>query len=473
LLFPTIKFVVFFVVVFALSWGLAGRRRAWRLFMLAAGYFFYALWGWRFVLLLAGLTIFTDLVARLLATAPRRRRWLLAVAIVLELLPLVFYKYYGFLTFNLFSLFGGSQTAAALPFLQLAIPVGISFTTFRAISYLVDCYRGELEPASLVETAIYLSFFPYIAAGPITRGKEVLPEFRSLRRRKEVDVTRALFLICMGLAKKVVIGDFLARAIVEGVFSTPGQYSSLDVIVGIHAYAVQIYCDFSGYTDMAIGIALLLGISLPINFDRPYTAASVREFWRRWHMTLSRWLRDYLYIPLGGSRRSAPRVYFNVVFTMLLAGIWHGAGWTFLVWGGMHGVGQAVEHGLAARRKRQGLPEKTPGRSGLAVRRLLTLEFVCLAWVFFRADSLSSAGAVIARTFTAWGRAPSFGWLVLLALAVGIGFQYLPAGLGDRLQAGLSRRSLVLQGVAFGLALFAIVGLLGSEGVTRFIYMGF
>ncbi len=472
MLFPTVTFVVFFVVVFAASWGLAKHRRAWRLFMLAACYCFYAFWGWRFALLLAGMTLVTDLFARLLAT-PGRRRWLLVVAIVLELLPLAFYKYYGFLAINLSELFGAGEAGSALPFLQLAVPVGISFTTFRSISYLVDCHRGDLEPVPLIETAIYLSFFPYVAAGPITRGKEVLPQFRSLRRRTDIDVTRALYLIGIGLVKKVVIGDFLARTIVDGVFSTPGQFSSLDVVVGMHAYAVQIYCDFSGYTDMAIGIALLLGFTLPINFDRPYTALSVRDFWRRWHITLSRWLRDYLYIPLGGSRRSQPRVYFNVIATMLLAGLWHGAGWTFLLWGGMHGAVQAVEHGLATRRKKRGLPDPVPGTVGRVARRVLTLEFVVLAWVFFRAESLSGAGAVIARTFTAWATAPSFGWLVLLAIAVGIGLQYFPARLGDRLQAGVSRAPLVAQGVAFGVALFAIVGLLGGEGVTRFIYMGF
>jgi alginate O-acetyltransferase complex protein AlgI len=480
LLFPTITFVVFFVVVFACSWGLAGRRRAWRVFMLVACYFFYSFWGWRFALLLAGMTVFTDLFARLLGAAPRKRRWLLALAVVVELLPLAFYKYYGFLALDLSALFGRSEAAAGLPFLQLAIPVGISFTSFRAVSYIVDCYRGDLDPASLLDTAIYLSFFPYIAAGPITRGHEVLPQFRSLRKRPKIDATRALYLICMGLAKKVIIGDFLARTIVDGVFSTPGQYSSLDVIVGIHAYAVQIYCDFSGYTDMAIGIALLLGITLPINFDRPYTAASVREFWRRWHMTLSRWLRDYLYIPLGGSRCSQPRMYFNILVTMVLAGLWHGAGWTFLVWGGMHGAAQAVEHGLsarqkrlAARRKRRGAPEPAPGRAGRVLRHVLTFEFVCLAWVFFRADSVSAAGAVIVRTFTAWGEVPTVGWLVLLAVAVGIGFQYLPGGVGERIQAGLSRVPFVAQGLAFGLVLFAIVGLLGGEGISRFIYMGF
>jgi alginate O-acetyltransferase complex protein AlgI len=441
--------------------------------MLVANYFFYVFWGWRFALLLAAMTLLTDVFGRLLARQGRQKRWLVAVAVVVELLPLAFYKYAGFVTLNVATLFGAADAASALPFLQLAIPVGISFTTFRALSYTLDCYRGDLKPASLLETAVYLSFFPYIAAGPITRAKEVLPQFRALRTRPSVDPTRALFLICVGLAKKLVIGDFLARAIVDGVFSTPGQYSSLDVVVGIHAYAVQIYCDFSGYTDMAIGVAMLLGITLPINFDRPYTAASVREFWRRWHITLSRWLRDYLYIPLGGSRRTSLRTGINIMITMLLAGFWHGAGWTFLVWGGMHGAVQVGEHAWAARRKKRGLPEVTPGKAGLVLRRLLTFEFVVLAWIFFRAESLSGAGAVIARTFTAWGTVPQFGWLVILAIAAGIGLQYVPQWATQTFQASLSRRPLVVQGFAFGLALFAIVGLLGSEGVTRFIYMGF
>ncbi len=441
--------------------------------MLVANYVFYAAWGWRFALLLAGFSVVTDVFVRLLASTPERRRWLLGLALAIQLLPLAFYKYFGFLAVNVGALFGGG-TGSAPSFLQLAIPVGISFTTFRGISLVVDAWKGRSGPASLLDTGVYLSFFPYLAAGPITRGSEVLPQFRAIRQqRRKIDATRALFLISMGLAKKVVIGDFLARTIVDGVFSTPSQYSALDVIVVIHAYAVQIYCDFSGYTDMAIGIALLLGISLPVNFDRPYTAASVREFWRRWHMTLSRWLRDYLYIPLGGSRRSQPRIYFNIIVTMVLAGLWHGAGWTFLVWGAMHGVVQAVEHGLAAWRKLRGAPEPAPGRYGLLWRRALTFEFVCLAWVFFRADSLSRAGSVIARTFTGWTVTPSVGWVALLAIAAGLGFQYVPQTFADRLQSGLSRRALVLQGVASGLVLFAIAGLLGSEGVTHFIYMGF
>jgi alginate O-acetyltransferase complex protein AlgI len=364
---------------------------------------------------------------------------------------------------------GGSS----LPLLQLVVPVGISFTTFRGISYVVDIYRRQTERASLLDLAVFMSFFPYLAAGPIARTSELLPQFKARSGPRQIDATRALYLIALGLVKKVVIGDFLARNLVDGVFAAPGQYSSLDVVLGIHAYAVQIYCDFSGYTDMAIGVALLLGIVLPENFNRPYTATSLRDFWRRWHMTLSRWLRDYLYIPMGGSRGSNLATYRNVVLTMVLAGLWHGAGWTFLAWGMLHGVGMAVEHALLARRKKKGLEPVVPSRAALVVRRILTVEFVCLAWVFFRADSISSAGGIIARTFTAWNVVPTVGWLVVLAILVGIGFQYLPARLTDWGQGFLSRRQPVVQGLVFGLALFAIVGLLGAEGVTNFIYIGF
>jgi alginate O-acetyltransferase complex protein AlgI len=473
MLFPTWMFVAFFLVVFAIGWALVRRPRVWQSFMLAASYFFYAGWGWEFALLLAGYTLVNYLLGMALISAKRRRRWLLALAVTIDLVPLVVCKYYGFFAFNLSELLGGLGLGSSLPLLELVIPVGISFTTFRGISYVVDTYRGQADSPSLLEFSLYMSFFPYLAAGPIVRTGELLPQLGSRSRKDGVDASRALYLIALGLVKKVVIGDFLARSLVDGVFAAPGQYSSLDVVIGIHAYAVQIYCDFSGYTDMAIGVALLLGIALPQNFDRPYTAESLREFWRRWHMTLSRWLRDYLYIPLGGSRGSGVATYRNVILTMLLAGLWHGAGWTFLVWGLLHGVGQAVEHALARRRKRDGLEPAVLGKAGLIARRVVTLEFVCLAWVFFRADSIGTAGEVIARTFTAWRMMPSVGWLVVLAVVVGIGFQYLPQRLTDWTQGFLSRRHPLVQGVVFGSVLFVIVGMLGAQGMTNFIYIGF
>ena len=473
MLFPTGIFVAFFVLVFAVSWALASRPLAWKGFIVAAGYFFYTFWGWEYALLLAGYTLVNYLLGWALASVHRRRGRLLALAVIVDLAPLVVFKYYSFFAFNLSELAGWSGLGSALPLLQLVVPVGISFTTFRGVGYLVDVYRRDAEKASLLDLAVFMSFFPYLAAGPITRTSELLPQLTARAVPRKIDASRGLYLIALGLAKKVVIGDFLARNLVDGVFAAPGGYSSLDVVLGIHAYAVQIYCDFSGYTDMAIGIALLLGIVLPVNFDRPYTAASLREFWRRWHMTLSRWLRDYLYIPMGGSRGSAFATYRNVIITMILAGLWHGAGWTFLVWGLLHGVAQAVEHAARARRKKKGLEPVTPTGWGLAVRRIVTLEYVCLAWIFFRADSIGSAGRVIARTFTAWDVVPSVSWLVVLAIVVGIAFQYLPARVTDWTQGFVSHRPPVVQGLAFGLVLFAIVGLLGAEGVTNFIYIGF
>jgi alginate O-acetyltransferase complex protein AlgI len=473
MLFPTGTFVAFFVVVFAVSWALARRPQAWKAFIVVASYVFYGFWGVEYALLLGGYTLVNYVLGWALVSAKRRRVWLLALAVAVDLIPLAVFKYYSFFAFNLSEALGGLGLGSSIPLLQLVVPVGISFTTFRGIGYLVDLYRGRAEEASLLDFGLFMSFFPYLAAGPIARTSELLPQLKSRGGPRQIDATRALYLIALGLAKKVVIGDFLARSLVDGVFAIPGQYSSLDVVLGIHAYAVQIYCDFSGYTDMAIGIALLLGIVMPENFNRPYTAASLRDFWRRWHMTLSRWLRDYLYIPLGGSRRSNLATYRNVVLTMLLAGLWHGAGWTFLAWGLLHGSGLAVEHAAMAWRKRKGLAPAVPGKIGLIVRRVVTLEFVCLAWVFFRAESIGAAGRIIARTFTAWNVVPSVSWLVVLALVVGIGFQYVPARVTDWVQGIVSRRRPLLQGLVFGLVLFAIVGLLGAEGVTNFIYIGF
>lgn len=473
MLFPTGIFVAFFVVVFAVSWTLRPRPVLWKTFMLLASYFFYTFWGWKYALLLVGYTLLNHVLGWAMVSVARRRGWLLALAVVLDLAPLAVFKYYSFVAFNMSEFAGWFDLGSALPLLQLVIPVGISFTTFRGISYVVDIYRGQAQRASLLDLGVFMSFFPYLAAGPIARTSELLPQFASRDSPRQIDATRALYLIALGLAKKLVIGDFLARNLVDGVFAAPGTYSSLDVVLGIHAYAVQIYCDFSGYTDMAIGVALLLGIVLPVNFDRPYTAASLRDFWRRWHMTLSSWLRDYLYIPMGGSRRSSLATYRNVIVTMILAGLWHGAGWTFLAWGLFHGVGLAVEHAFLARQKRQGIAPSVPGRWGLLARRVATFEFVVLAWIFFRADSIGTAGSVIARTFTAWDVAPTVGWLVVLAIVAGLGLQYLPVRVTDRAQSFLSRRRPVLQGLVFGLVVFVIVGLLGADGVTNFIYIGF
>ena len=241
------------------------------------------------------------------------------------------------------------------------------------LTYVIDVARGGLDPVPLLDFAVYVAFFPYLLAGPIARAAEFLPQLRGPRDPRSVDAARAFRLIVGGLAKKVLIADYLATHLVNGLFTAPDQYSSWETLVGIYAYAVQIYCDFSGYTDIALGVALLLGFELPENFAAPYTARSVREFWRRWHITLSTWLRDYLYIPLGGNRGGRRKTTRNLMLTMLLGGLWHGAAWTYVLWGGLHGVALVVEHGARDRRRRAGLPEPGAtawGRARAVARRL-------------------------------------------------------------------------------------------------------
>jgi D-alanyl-lipoteichoic acid acyltransferase DltB (MBOAT superfamily) len=285
-------------------------------------------------------------------------------------------------------------------------------------------------------------------------------------------VGRAAHLIFGGLFKKVVISSFLATAIVDPVFRDPSAHSSLEILFGIYGFAAQIYADFSGYTDIAIGAALLLGFHFPQNFNRPYTARSLQDFWRRWHMTLSRWLRDYLYIPLGGNRKGRARTYTNILLTMLLGGLWHGAAWTFIVWGGIHGTGQAVGHWRREHRARLGLPPPDDRPSTVWRQRIITFHVVCLGWVFFRADSFGTAMTVLGRVFTAWGAAPLVTPLVLLAVAVGIGTQFLPVDMGERVQMALSKHRPVTLGVALGLVLF-LISSMGPQGVAPFIYYKF
>ena len=236
--------------------------------------------------------------------------------------------------------------------LQIILPIGVSFFTFQAMSYVIDAYRDDLKAVSLLDFAVYLSFFPHLVAGPIVRAREFLPQIRKRADPRFIDASRAFRLIIAGMFKKVVVSSYLATNIVDPVFHAPGSHSSLEVLTGIYGYAFQIYADFSGYTDIAIGIALLLGIKFPPNFNSPYIALSLQDFWRRWHMTLSRFLRDYLYVSLGGNRKGKTRTYVNLMATMLIGGLWHGASWTFVVWGGIHGVGLATERFMADRRPR-------------------------------------------------------------------------------------------------------------------------
>ncbi len=345
MLFPTATFAIFFLLVLPLSWLLMPHVHRWRPFMIVASYVFYAWWDWRFVFLLAGCTLWNQFLAVRIhrSSVASQRKWLLIVALgrepaparvlqVLRLLRLVDAER------------GHDRRLRPAVLRQDDRPAGRDLLLhFMAISYVVDTYRGDFVPTTLEKFAVYLSFFPHLVAGPIVRPGELIPQLDTPRDPRRVDTSRAFYLIATGLFKKVVIANYLASSIVDDVFAAPGNHSSLEILIAVYAYAVQIYADFSGYTDIAIGIALLLGFSFPQNFDSPYAATSLQDFWRRWHMTLSRWLRDYVYIPLGGNRGSRILTYRNLMLTMLLGGLWHGAAWTFVAWGAIHGVGLAAE----------------------------------------------------------------------------------------------------------------------------------
>jgi alginate O-acetyltransferase complex protein AlgI len=469
MLFPTVTFAVFFALVLPLSWLLMREQRAWQPFVLLASYVFYAWWDWRFVFLLAGSTIGNHLVAAAIqrTSASGRRKALVSLGVAFNLTLLGYFKYAGFLVSSAENTLQRLGLGSPSSVVGVVLPVGISFYTFMAISYLVDVYRGELVPAPFRRFAVYLSFFPHLVAGPIVRGSELLPQLETPRDAERVDTGRAFMLILSGLFLKVVIANHLATHIVDDVFAAPARHSSLEVLVAVYGYAVQIFADFCGYTNIAIGVALLLGFRFPQNFDAPYTAVSLQDFWRRWHMTLSRWLRDYLYIPLGGNRKGRVATYRNLLLVMLLGGLWHGAAWTFVAWGGIHGAGLALERLVRDRRG-----ERTPSALRAWIGRVVTFHVVCFAWIFFRADSFPRAADVIGRLFDAWGRpSPLVTTSVVLAIAIGIAGQYVQPGL-TALGRGFGRLPAVAQAVSLALGLM-LIDTLGPEGVAPFIYFRF
>ena len=473
MLFPTIDFAIFFAVVFTVQWLLSPYAGAWKAFMVVASYVFYAWWDWRFIFLLAAATAIAYSGGRLVHPATgTKRKAILWTTLALLVGLLAWFKYFGFIAVNVDNITHAIGLGRPIPLITVTLPVGISFFTFMAISYVVDIYRGVLKPARGIDVTVFLAFFPHLIAGPIVRGTELLPQIRSRRDPDDVHYVEAFWLIIAGLAKKVVLSSYLSTYVVDPVFASPRQHSALEVLFAIWGYAVQIYADFSGYTDIAIGLALLMGFRFPVNFKRPYTSIDLQDFWRRWHITLSFWLRDYLYIPLGGNRGTETRVSLNILITMLLGGLWHGASWTFVIWGGYHGVGQIIGRRRRAARIAAGLPAEPEGRGRVAWARFVTFQVVCLGWLFFRADTLGDAFAMLSRLVVGWGPSPLVTPLAALAIAAGIASQYLPDDWLNRGLAFFADRRPVIQGGILGLVLLAITTL-GPQGVAPFIYYRF
>ncbi len=473
MLFPTIDFAIFFAIVYTVAWLLNPFPAAWKIFMIAASYVLYAWWDWRFIFLLLASTLIAHFGATAIDRSAGRTRTAALWATLACLLGLLgWFKYYGFFALNLDNALHSAGLGRPMPLLAVTLPVGISFFTFMAISYVVDVHRRVLRLARPVDLGVYLSFFPHLVAGPIVRGTELLPQIRRRRDGEHIEHARAFWLISAGLFKKVVLSSYLSTYVVDPVFADPHQHSALEIIVATWGYAVQIYADFSGYTDIAIGIALLLGIRFPKNFDRPYTAVSLQDFWRRWHITLSFWLRDYLYVPLGGNRGPEWRVSVNILVTMLLGGLWHGASWNFIAWGLYHGVGQVLGRRRRMARLAAGEPTVPVGWKRTAWAKFATFQLVAVGWLFFRADSINEAFTMIGRIFTAWGPSPLVTLLALAAIAAGIGSQYIPDGWVERVEQGLRDRRPVVQGAILGLVLLVITTL-GPQGVAPFIYYRF
>lgn len=476
MLFPTFTFAVFFAIVLPTGWYLHRRPVAWKLFMLGASYVFYGWWDWRFL----GLIIASSIVNQGLALAVYRsptdagRKFALWTAVAFNLAMLGYFKYAKWFITSLEESFGLDLGGTTW---NIVLPVGISFFTFQALSYVIDIYRGNIEPARQLEFAVYLAFFPQLVAGPIVRATEFLPQLRSRLDPRSVDLSRAAFLIGAGLFKKVVISSYLAEALVDDVFAFPDRFSSLEVLLGVYGYAIQIYADFSGYTDIAIGTAMLMGFRFPDNFDRPYSAISIQDFWRRWHMTLSRWLRDYLYISMGGNRGGRNKRDRNLFLTMLLGGLWHGAAWNFVFWGAYQGAGLGVERRWDEYRRSRaqvGAHEHTPAlRDNPWFARFVTFHFVCLGWIFFRAPDMGAAFDVIARLFTGWGaESTAITWVLVLTIAASLAAQFVPRVGTANLQADVSRLPAWAIGAAFGVWLL-VIDQLGPEGVAPFIYFQF
>ena len=395
-LFNSIAFLVFFPVVVGLYFALPYRWR-W-MWLLATSYFFYMYWRAEYALLICGSTVVDFLVAqKMAATDDRAKRlpWLL-LSFATNLGLLFTFKYYGFFTDSAVAIASAAGLEVAAPALNLLLPVGISFYTFQTLGYSIDVYKGEVEPERhFGRFALYVSFFPQLVAGPIERAGHLLPQ---LRADQDFDYDRALDglqQMTRGMFKKVVVADRLA-VYVNSVYADPGSFSGLQLIVATYFFAFQIYCDFSGYTDIAIGAAKVLGIDLMENFRRPYLATSISDFWKRWHISLSTWFRDYLYIPLGGNRVSKNRWYANLFIVFVVSGLWHGANWTFVVWGALHG-GYLIGAILTANLREKALP-KVGSRRRWVFDVTVTFHLALVAWVFFRANHVTDAFLVFSRS---------------------------------------------------------------------------
>ncbi|MDR3238435.1 MAG: MBOAT family protein, partial [Spirochaetia bacterium] len=414
MIFSSISFFVFFIIVLLamaltnlgartpLTASLAARRAI----LLVASYVFYGWWDWRFCLLMLALSVIAGY------SALKNKRAFLIIGIVAPLVTLGFFKYFNFFVASFTAAFGLQNSGA----LRIILPVGISFYTFQSMSYTIDVYRKKLPAVrDFSKLALYIAFFPQLVAGPIIKAADFLPQLEENRNVNLKNLKIGMQIFLFGLFKKIVIADRLS-VFVDDVFRTPKAFHAVTLILALISYAIQIYFDFSGYSDMAIGCAKCLGYDFNRNFNLPYISRNISEFWKRWHISLSSWLQEYLYIPLGGNRRGVPRTYLNLFLTMLLGGLWHGASWTFVLWGAAHGIALCIHRFL----KRKTFNAR--GKIYSLASCLLTNVFVCFCWVLFRADTFSTASDIFTGIFS-WqnGIMQIYSWSVIAIIFLAAG----------------------------------------------------
>jgi D-alanyl-lipoteichoic acid acyltransferase DltB (MBOAT superfamily) len=479
MLFNSPLYGAFLIATWIVFWSLHRVRLARAAFLVLASYafYFYGTWDaaqdepvpiaapWWALVCLAVIFLGSTLdyfvgLALVRTTRPAVRSALLFLSVAYYVGILCVFKYWNFAADSFTALFAHLGLRIQPAHLRLVLPFGISFFTFETMSYTIDVWRGDLRPATrYLDYLLFVCFFPHLVAGPIVRPAQMLPQLAREPRADAAMQARGLWRIATGLAKKVIIGDFLAQSIVRRVFETPERFTALEVVLGVYAYAVQIYADFSGYSDVAIGSAALFGYELPENFDVPYAARSLQEFWRRWHVTLSSWLRDYVYKPLGGSRRGPLATYRNLMITMVLGGLWHGASWTFVVWGTLHGLGLCIERvWQQATQPRRDRAEAS--RLARVVSTVVTFHFVCVAWVFFRSATVEQATFLLQRIARGGWSVEHVTAKVVLVLAAALLLHFVPRDWRERaretfVQTPAVVQGLVLAGVAIGLHLAA------------------
>lgn len=469
MLFSSGTFWALFLIFIPIYSLLRGNRVRMTAFVVAFSLFFYYKSSGFFVVLLLATSLIDWGLSRLMSRLPARtaRRFCLGVSLGTSLGILAYFKYANFFLWNLNAMVAGNFQP-----LDLILPVGISFYTFQSVSYIVDVYKGRVAPTrTWLEYAFFLSFFPALVAGPIVRADYFLPQIEHPHHATARETWLGLWLIIVGVVKKAIIADYIAQYN-DLIFASPTGYSGFETLMGVIGYTMQIYCDFSGYSDMAIGLATIMGFRLAKNFDFPYKSRNLTDFWRRWHISLSTWLRDYVYIPLGGNRRGTARTYINNFVTMLVGGLWHGAAWRFVFWGALHGAGLAVHK--AARPLLGRVGDSWPVK---ALSWTVTMSFVAALWVFFRADSFSDAGAILHHIFAdfdlAYARpfaSARMLWLILMAVIVVA--HCLPARFWQRAAVRFVESPWIVKLLIF-IAVVQTVIELRTESVAPFIYFQF